>query len=198
MSYLKPLSSKNNPELINVIENFKKNIGFVPNSIMIMQRCPEILKGLNTLSNAIMNHDSSISVGFKKLLGFFVSKTSGCEYCQAHALVAAKQHGISQDKLNDIWTYKTSEHYSEAERSAINLAIATGSRPNEVNENMINNVLKYWTEKELIELLSAIALYGFLERWNSSLATQLEDKPKMLAADIFAKGGVTWNNGKHE
>jgi alkylhydroperoxidase family enzyme len=198
MSYLKPLSPEKNSEIYIVMENFKKNIGFIPNSVMTMVRCPEILKGLNTLSNAIMNPNSTISIGFKKLLGFFASKTSGCEYCQAHALVAAKQHGISQEKLDDIWEYKTSQYYNDAEKSAINLAIASASIPNEVNENIINDVLKYWTEIELIELISAIALYGFLERWNSSLATQLEDSPTILATKLFDQHGINWNSGKHK
>ena len=46
-----------------------------------------------------------------------------------------------------------------------------------------------------MELLAAVCLYGFLNRWNDSMATDLEDAPRKLGERLLSSGG--WTGGKH-
>ena len=43
---LLPLPSEHSPELQDQFEAMRKNLGFIPNSILIMQRRPKLAKAL--------------------------------------------------------------------------------------------------------------------------------------------------------
>ena len=74
-----------------------------------------------------MDPDGAVDLGFMRLVAHFASRAAGCQYCEAHSLIAAEIHGIDQDKIDAIWDYQVSPLYSEAERVA--LADALRGRP---------------------------------------------------------------------
>lgn len=195
MAHLLPLSKDTSPELVDDFAIFERILGFVPNSLLTMQRKPAIVKGFGVLTKAVMSPDGEVDLGFKRLLAHFASRAAGCQYCEAHSLVAAKIHGISDDKVAAVWEYKTSSLYSEAERVALDYALAAGSVPNAVDAPLMEKMKECWSENQIVEILGAICLYGFLNRWNDSMATDLEDAPKQLGNEVLKKGG--WTGGKH-
>ena len=50
-------------------------------------------------------------------------------------------------------------------------------------------------DDQIVEMLAAVSLYGFLNRWNDSMATDLEEAPKSLGDEVLTKGG--WTGGRH-
>jgi alkylhydroperoxidase family enzyme len=94
-----------------------------------------------------------------------------------------------------VWEYQTSPLYTDAERIALDYALAAGSVPNAVDEPLMAKMRAYWEEDEIVEILGAVCLYGFLNRWNDSMATDLEAPPKALGEKVLAQGG--WTGGKH-
>jgi alkylhydroperoxidase family enzyme len=109
--------------------------------------------------------------------------------------VAAKIHGIEQEKLDAIWDFQTSPLYSEAERAALNFALAAGAVPNGVDDEIMSQMKEHWSEDQIVQILGAVCLYGFLNRWNDSMATELEGSPKKMGERVLAQGG--WTGGKH-
>ncbi len=194
MPLLKPLPP-DNPELKEHFAIFEKILGFIPNSLLTMQRKPEIVKGFGVLTKAVMDPKGTVDPGFKRLLAHFASRGAGCQYCEAHSLIAAGIHGISEEKIAAIWDFRTSPLYTTAERVALEFAFASGQVPNGVSQEIMDNLNKYWSEEQIVEILAAISLYGFLNRWNDSMATNLEEDPLKLGQKVLAKGG--WNGGKH-
>ena len=195
MVHLTPLPIDSKPELAETFRQFEEILGFVPNSLLTMQRCPEIVRGFGALTAAVMNPAGRVDPGFKRLLAHFASRAAGCRYCQAHSLLAAGIAGVADEKIQAVWEYQTSPFYTPAERVALDLALAAGAVPNEVDEALMHSVREFWSEEEIVELLAAICLYGFLNRWNDSLATTLEDAPARLGERVLATGG--WRAGKH-
>jgi len=130
-----------------------------------------------------------------RLIAHFASRAVGCQYCEAHSLVAAKIHDVSQEKLDAIWQYQTSDLYTDAERVALDYALAAGSVPNGVTSELMERMRKHWSENQIVEILGAVCLYGFLNRWNDSMATDLEDSPKAMGERVLSQGG--WDGGKH-
>lgn len=195
MSHMQPLPSETTPELQDDFEIFEKILGFVPNSLLTMQRRPKIVKGFGELTRAVMDPDGAVDLGLMRLVAHFSSRASGCQYCEAHSLVAAKIHHVSQEKLDAIWEYQTSPHYSEAERVALDFALAAGSVPNAVDAELFTRMRKHWSEDQVVQILGAVCLYGFLNRWNDSMATDLEEAPREMAERVLVKGG--WTGGKH-
>ncbi len=195
MAYLKPLDKNLHPDLAADFQIFEEILGFVPNSLLTMQRRPEIVKGFGELTKAVMPKDGEVHLGFKRLIAHFASRAVGCQYCEAHSLVAAKIHGISQEKLDQIWEYQTSDLYSDAERVALDYALAAGSVPNAVDQELVDRMKEHWSENQIVEILGVVCLYGFLNRWNDSMATDLEESPKSMGDRVLASGG--WTGGKH-
>lgn len=198
MPHLEPLAADTHDHLRDDFATFERILGFVPNSLLTMQRCPEIVAGFGALTRSIMHTDdneSAIDLGLLRLAAHLSSRSAGCRYCEAHSLVAAEIHGVSKEKVDAIWDYKTSPLYSDAERAALDFAAAAGAVPNAVNDEIMANLKTHWSEGQIVRLLAAVSLYGFLNRWNDSMATSLESAPKALADRALAPRG--WDEGKH-
>ena len=195
MSHLEPLPPETTPELKDDFDIFVRILGFIPNSLLTMQRMPGMVKGFGELTKAVMNPEGAVDLGFMRLIAHFASRAAGCQYCEAHSLVAAKIHGVSQEKLDAIWEYRDSDLYSEAERAALDFALAAGSVPNAVDAELMDRMKIYWSEQQIVQILGAVCLYGFLNRWNDSMATDLEDSPRAMGERVLAQGG--WTGGKH-
>ncbi|WP_158772329.1 carboxymuconolactone decarboxylase family protein [Paraglaciecola sp. L1A13] len=195
MAHMAPLPKDTTPQLADDFAIFEQILGFVPNSLLTMQRRPEIVRGFGVLTKAVMAQEGIVDLGFKRLLAHFSSRAAGCQYCEAHSLIAAKIHGITDEKVAAVWEYQTSPLYSDAERVALDYALAAGSVPNAVDEPLMARMRVHWDEDEIVEILAAICLYGFLNRWNDSMATDLEAAPKALGEEVLAQGG--WTGGKH-
>jgi uncharacterized peroxidase-related enzyme len=195
MAHVDPLPKDEHPELEDDFELFGEILGFVPNSLLTMQRKPEVVEGFHALTEKVMNETDEVDPGFKRMAAHFSSRAAGCQYCEAHSLIAANIHGVSQEKIDDLWEYQTSEHYTEKERVGLDFALAAGKVPNEVDEEIMSAMQEHWSDDEIVELLAAISLYGFLNRWNDTMATDLEDEPQEMGDRVLSQGG--WDGGKH-
>ena len=196
MSRLEPIDLADVEGLEAVEETYARTLGFVPNGLRIMARQPEIVKGFIALRHAVLDPSSgTVPTELKNLIAHIASKTAGCQYSQAHSIQGARNSGAEQARLEAIWEYPTSDLFSEAERAALDLAVHAASVPNLVTDEDFERLRRHWDEGQIVEILAAISLYGFLNRWNDSLATPLEDVSAEVAdAALGAKG---WSRGKH-
>jgi len=195
MAHIDPLPADHTPELAETFRHFEEILGFVPNSLLTLQRRPGIVRAFGELTAAVMDPHGSVDPAFKRLLAHFASRAAGCQYCEAHSLVAAGISGLPAEKLEALWEYQRSEHYSEAERAALDFALAAGAVPNEVDDALMQRLKAHWSDAQIVELLAAVCLYGFLNRWNDSMATDLEEGPRALGERVLKPGG--WTGGKH-
>lgn len=195
MAHMNPLPAEHSPELAEDFAIFERILGFVPNSLLTMQRKPAMVKGFGALTKAVMDPAGTVDLGFMRLIAHFASRASGCQYCEAHSLVAAEIHGVSHEKLAAIWDYQQSPFYTEAERVALDYALAAGSVPNAVDADLMQRMKQHWSDDQIVQILGAVCLYGFLNRWNDSMATDLEASPRQMGEQVLAKGG--WTGGKH-
>ena len=192
---LAPLAPEHTPELKEQFETMKRNLGFVPNSILIMQRKPKMAKAFAQMTASVWDPEGKVERGFKRLLAHVSSRTAGCQYCMAHTAGGALHFGVEDKKLAAVWDYQTSPLFNAAERAALDLAVAGSSVPNAATDEMFVELRKHWSEEQVIEIVGVIALFGFLNRWNDTLATPLEDEPMAVGEKYFAKQG--WQPGKH-
>ena len=64
---LDPLPPEHSPELKPEFDSFLKSLGFVPNSVLTMQRRPALVRAFVALQGAIWGPDSKVDRGFKRL-----------------------------------------------------------------------------------------------------------------------------------
>ena len=111
---LVPLPENHTPELQDAFETIGNNLGFIPNSILIMQRKPKLVKALQQMLAAIWEPGGEVDRGFKRLVAHVASQAAGCQYCMAHTAGGALLFGVEYKKVAAVWDFRTSPLFSEA------------------------------------------------------------------------------------
>ena len=197
-------------------------MGFVPNSMKTMARVPAIMGAFGNLAANIIGNpknlnplvglrmglqnmvwsarhiksDNRVPLYLKNLVAHVSSNASGCRYCQAHTIGEALHNGAPTEKLEAVWDFENSPIFSEKEKAALRFGFAAGCVPNAVTEAHFTELRKHFTEEQIVELGATVALFGFLNRWNDTFATQLEPTPLANAEKYLKKSG--WTAGKHQ
>ncbi len=196
MALVPPLDDEDfDPELLEFVQFFKGPLGVVPNSVRTMARRPEIARAFTNLNIAVMKCDAGVTPEFKRLIGYMTSYVSGCRYCQAHTILGSERFGSTEERLHDVWNFDNSPHFNDAEKAALTFARAAAMVPNEVDEEISNTLRQHWHHGEIVEITAVIALFGFLNRWNDSMGSVLEDIPIQAGEKHLQETG--WEVGKH-
>jgi uncharacterized peroxidase-related enzyme len=190
-----PLPLGTDSEIAELAKFFNMTLGFPPNSVLTMQRRPEIARAFIALNKAVMANHGRVTSEQKRLVALIASHAAGCRYCQAHTALAAERFGASEARLSALWTYQSSELFTDAEKAAFDLALAGAAQPSAVDAALIDRVRAHWDDGEIVELMGVIALFGFLNRWNDGIGTALEG-PARDAGDRHLSL-VSWSAGKH-
>ena len=194
MANLEPLRREDLPELEELFQHYDETLSFVPNSLFTMARRPEILRAFSDLITKIWRA-GTLPIELKPLIAIISSQAAGCRYCQAHEAVDARERGVDARKIAAVWEFETSPLFSEAERSALRLARDASLQPNLATGGHFDDLRDHYTEGEIVEILAVISLFGFLNRWNDTMATDLEEEPFTFASSTY--DAVSWSPGKH-
>ena len=195
MALVQPLAADADKEVARLAKFFNETLGFCPNSVLTMQHRPAIGQAFINLNKAVMENQAGVTSELKRLIGYISSRVAGCQYCQAHTIRAAQRYGGSDERLEAIWDFRSSPLYSDAERAALEFAIAASSVPNAVDDEIASNLHEHWDDGEIVEILGVVALFGYLNRWNDSMGTTLEEPAAADGDRYLASRG--WSRGKH-
>jgi uncharacterized peroxidase-related enzyme len=178
-----------------LVKFFNETLGFCPNSVLTMQRRPNIAKAFIELNMAVMENHGQLTSEFKRLLAFVSSNTAGCRYCQAHTIRAAERYGSTLKRLENVWDFKNQDVFTDAEKAALQFAQEASMVPVNVTEATEKQLHVYWSDDDIVEIMGVIALFGYLNRWNDVMATSLEWDAKTSGEDLLK--GISWVPGKH-
>jgi uncharacterized peroxidase-related enzyme len=196
MPLVTPLHIDSDPEVAELAKFFNETLGYCPNSVLTMMRRQPIAKAFIALNMAVMENKGRVTSALKRLVGYIASNAAGCRYCQAHTIRAAERYGAEREQLENIWEYRTHSAFNEAERVALDFALAASTIPNAVNDEALQARLReHWDDGEIVELLGVISLFGFLNRWNDSMATNLEEGAAASGQEWLSDRG--WTRAKH-
>ena len=158
-------------------------MGFAPNDALIMARNPALMAAAAALVGAVYG-PGRVDAGLKRLIGEATSKAAGCFYCSAHAANGARDQGVDRARIEAVWRYEDSDLFNAAERAAIRVAIKAGLSPNEAGDADFKELRRHFDDDEIVEIVGVIAMFGFLNRWNSTLQTALEPAPSRAIAEM--------------
>lgn len=175
--------------------HYKNTRGFTPNSIQTMVRRPNIVRAFMQLNQAVL-YEGTVSEELKMLVSLIASQVAGCRYCQAHMANLSKIYEASAEKISKVWEFETSDLFSDAERAALRLAYHGAMAPATATQEHFDEAYKHFDEAEVVEIVASIALFGFLNRWNDTMATEIESLPADVAASTLGQS-FGWEAGKH-
>lgn len=191
-----PVSSPDDTEFQELIKFFNETLGFCPNSVKTMYHRPRIAYAFIEMNKSVMENKGRVTSALKRLIGYMSSHVAGCRYCQAHTIRAAERYGALDQQLEHIWDYKTHPSFTPAERAALDFAAASAMVPNQVSDAIADELRKYWDEGEIVEMMGVVALFGYLNRWNDSMGTSIEEGAVDSGQKWLKEQG--WSPGKHE
>ena len=168
--------------------------GYVPNSLFTMARVPGLMPAFMTMVRTVFMN-GLIQPDLVQMVALMASSGSGCRYCQAHTSKAASGHGVSEQKLAAVWEFETSDLFDDAERAALRLALHAGQVPNAATEDDFAGCRLHYTDDQIAAIVASVSLFGYLNRWNDTVATELEDIPNDFASSVLGPQG--WDSGKH-
>lgn len=195
MPHMRPLEYDeiDDKEIRQEIERYETIRGFVPNSIRTMARRPSIVKAFMALNQAVL-YDGTVDESLKMMISLATSLTSGCRYCQSHMTNLSSIYDVPDDKIAALLGYEDSDLFSEPEKAALNLAFKAAELPNNAEPEDFARLERYFDEGQIVEIVATIGLFGYLNRWNDTMATQIE----MLPSQVTQRVLVDWKAGKHE
>jgi len=149
MSRLPKLMDADIPAEAKPLFDFAENMmGFTPNDAYDMARNPAI-----------------------------ASTAAGCKYCQVHTAHGAHTEGEEDARILAAWDYETSDLFNEAERAALRVAQAGAMTPSLVTDAQFVDMRAHYSDAQIVEIVAVISMFGFLNRWNAIMDTELETTP---------------------
>lgn len=196
MAHVPPLDDEQIADdfILERFAHYRDTRGFVPNSIRTMARRPGIAKAFMELNQQVL-YEGTVPSGLKMLVSLASSMAAGCRYCESHMTNLAARFDAPPEKIAALWEFESSDLFSDAERAALALAIKAGTTPNLADETDFAALREHFDEGQIVEIVASIALFGYLNRWNDTMATTLEELPAEVAERIIGEHG--WERGKY-
>ena len=214
MAHIEPRPRTAVDELQGIFAGAEAAMGFVPNSMLTMAHMPQLPAAFFALTSVVFGGDlkaampmlersvaddsdrsDNLPADLVQLIAFAVSVAAGCRYCQAHTSHQMVERGGDRAKLDAILAFETEPAFSESERAVIAVAMAAGENPNAATPKMFEALKAHFNSRQIVQIVGIIALFGFLNRWNDTMATTLEPPAAEFATESL--GAVAWGAGKH-
>jgi alkylhydroperoxidase family enzyme len=100
------------------------------------------------------------------------------------------------EKLLQVLNYAEADCFSEAERAVVGLALAAGQVPNGAEKSHFAALQPHFSQRQITQIVAVISTFGFLNRWNDTVATALEEVPTSFGESHLQEAG--WELGKHQ
>jgi uncharacterized peroxidase-related enzyme len=194
MGRIEPLGRRELSQFEEMFAMVERAMGFVPNSMLTLGRQPGILRAFAALAGAVLG-PGRLPPDLKQLVALVASSAAGCRYCQAHTSENAHRAGAPLEKIQAAFEFERSPLFGTAERAALRMANDASVVPNAVTDAHFESLRRHFDQEQIVELVAVISLFGFLNRWNDTMATALEAGPLDFASRALAE--QSWEAGKH-
>jgi uncharacterized peroxidase-related enzyme len=196
MTRISPASPQQLAQVADHMARWKATKGYPPNSWLAMVRKPAVFRAYRDLHSAVMMADGEVPQALKFMVAHVVSIAAGDPYCAAHNAENAAHIGrVPLDKVEALAQFHSSALFTPGEKAALELARAAGSCPPRVTDDHFDTLRKYYGDDAIAEIVAVISLLGWLNRWNMTLATPLEDEALAFAERHLKASG--WTAGPH-
>ena len=139
-----------------------------------MARSPDMLRAFAGLAREVVGVPGKVPLALKRLLAHMAER-------------AASVDGAPAEKFEAIFKFESNPMFSDAERAALRMVLATGSMPNAVTDENMEDLERHFDENQIVELLGVVCLFGWLNRWNDTMATPIEERPILFGQRHLGK-----------
>ena len=145
--------------------------GNVPNMFRVMAHRPEIFSTMQAHFAAVLN-TGTVSTKLKELIIVRTSQVNVTPYCLASHTILARGLGWTDDQLAHLENWPQREDFTPAEKAALRLAESVTRDAHSVTDEQFAELRSFYSEGEIVELLCAIGLFNYFNRFNNALQMQ--------------------------
>ena len=156
------------PDLAALFDKVFAQRGNVPNMFRVMAHRPEIFATMQAHFGAVLN-TGTVSTKLKELIIVRTSQVNQTPYCLASHTILAKSLGWSDDQLAHLSEWSRRDDFTPAEKAAIRLAETVTRDVHAVTDEEFAELRSFYSEGEIVELLCAIGLFNYFNRFNNAL-----------------------------
>jgi uncharacterized peroxidase-related enzyme len=142
--------------------------GNVPNMFRVMAHRPEIFATMQAHFGAVLN-TGTVSPKLKELIIVRTSQVNETPYCLASHTILARNLGWSDDQLAHLAEWRERSDFTPAEKAALRLAETVTRDAHAVTDQQFAELRSFYSEGEIVELLCAIGLFNYFNRFNNAL-----------------------------
>jgi len=168
-----------------IYDRYLRERGNVPNFFRTMANRPEIFQTMIAHFEAIL-YTGTLTTKLKELLIVRTSQLNKCEYCLASHTQIALKLGWSQEQIAALSKAAASGLFSPAEVAAIHLAEKMTLDSNNYTDAEFAELRGFYSEGEVVELLTAIGIFNYFNRFNNVL--KMEPTKPLTAEEVVAGG----------
>jgi uncharacterized peroxidase-related enzyme len=173
--HIAPVPGAESTEATDEISWLASATGFTANSMLTLSHRPEIATAVLGLIRAVVrNPNGTVDPALRWMVAHITSLSNGCSYCSAHTFKNGADNGVSQEKLDQIWQFESSPVFSDAERAALRVALTGGQCPSRASQQDMAELKLHFSDAQIVEIGAVIALFGFNNRWNALMETDVE------------------------
>ena len=145
--------------------------GNVPNMFRVMAHRPEIFATMQAHFAAVLN-TGTLPKRLKELIIVRTSQLNETPYCLASHTRLARNLGWSDDQLTFLADWPRRDDFTPAEKAALRLAETVTRDAHSLSDDQFAELRTYYSEGEIVELLCAIGLFNYFNRFNDALQMQ--------------------------
>lgn len=160
--------SEVSPELATLYDKAFAQRGNVPNMFRVMAHRPEIFATMQAHFGAVLN-TGTVPTKLKELIIVRTSQVNETPYCLASHSILAKGLGWSDDQIENLADWARRDDFSAAEKAALKLAETVTRDAHAVTDEQFAELRSFYSEGEIVELLCAIGLFNYFNRFNNAL-----------------------------
>ena len=156
------------PDLSALFDKIFAQRGNVPNMFRVMAHRPEIFSTMQAHFAAVLN-TGTLSTKLKELIIVRTSQDNDTPYCLASHTVLARGLGWSDDQIANLADWQKRTDFAPAEKAALRLAETVTRDAHAVTDEQFAELRSFYSEGEIVELLCAIGLFNYFNRFNNAL-----------------------------
>lgn len=165
-----------NTETTAFYDKAEQRFEMLLNIFKVFGHTPELGTVFTDLVMAILK-DGELDWVTKELIILKATHRNDCKYCVVQHETLSKRLGISEEKIADIGDdrYKTSPHFSDAEKTLLDLTVQIGVDANRLSKDLWDRLHKHFTEPQIVEAVFTITVYIAVSKFGDALGVALED-----------------------
>ena len=156
------------PSSVAIYDRTLRDRGNVPNMFRTMAHRPEIFETIIAHMEAVLN-TGTLPKALKELVIVRTSQVNRTPYCLASHTAICKRLGWTDTQIEALKDAAPSPEFTDAQKAAIHLAEAMTLYPHGYTESDFQHLRSFYSEGEVVELMAAIGLFNYFNRFNNAL-----------------------------